>query len=94
MSRYAFRKETSLDHPAVLRDDKVFCVLERDAIHHFAADMSHVIGELNALNVRAEAAEARVAKLRQALVEIGQRSGRTVAEIAAKALKETEVAHV
>ena len=54
---------------------------------------SRVIAELDRLADEKEAAEARVTKLRQALVEISKRSGRTVAEIAAKALKETEAAH-
>lgn len=45
------------------------------------------------LEAKLAESEARESKLRAALVEIGQRSGRTVAEIAAKALKETEVCH-
>lgn len=47
---------------------------------------------LNTALDRAKAAESSEAKLREALVDIGRRSGRTVAEIAAKALKETEAA--
>ena len=60
----------------------------------FIAEISRRESELNELRAKLADSESRVAKLRQTLVEIGQRSGRTVAEIAAKALKETEADHV